>query len=426
MPRFHACRVAFSGGADSVALLHALTGLRQPLGLTVRAIHVDHGLAAESAHWADFCRRCCDELDVPLEVVRVEVVRQAGESLEMAARRLRYAALASRLDSDEALLTAHHRDDQAETFLLNLMNGAGGAGLAAIPPCRPFAGGWLMRPLLGFGHQQLVDYLRAHDLPWIEDPGNADTGFDRNYLRHEIMPALKRRWPAASRSIARAAAHQQQQLELTDAMARIDHRSAGEFVSGGLRLDVLGQLTPARRANLLRYWLRHVGPPIRVEQRQLAALQHDVIEARGDAQPVLSLGNVQLRREYGLLVKRRMYPPVPSDREWLWRLEAPLVVDAAGWYLEPEALLNCCPDFDRNTVLKVRCRRGGERFRPGPTARSRPLKQLFQQWRVPVRVRNRIPLLFRGDELVVIWGYAVASHGDATAQPGGLIKGEPS
>ena len=173
--------VAFSGGADSTALLAALTQLpRRPAAL--RVVHVDHGLQAGSRRWSAHCRRVARRLQVPLTVRTARIVRRRGESLEAAARAARYALLAAELAPGEALLTAHHQDDQLETVLLQLLRGAGVAGLAAMPAVMPFGAGLLVRPLLRTSRAALAGWLREQGLTWVEDPSNARLRLSQEHL----------------------------------------------------------------------------------------------------------------------------------------------------------------------------------------------------------------------------------------------------
>ena len=408
LPRPRAWRIALSGGADSVALLHALAAIRRRQPIPVSALHVDHGLHEASADWAKFCAELCKALNIPLKTPRLQIDRRPGESLEMAARRLRYQALARHIDDDEALLTAHHLDDQAETFLLNLMNGAGVGGLAAIPAQRRFARGWLLRPLLGFAHAQLVDYLQANGLEWIEDPSNADSRFDRNYLRHHVIPAMQARWPAAVRAIGRAVAHQQEQLAVARSLAERDWATAGDFATGGLVIDRLKALPPHRQTNLLRYWLKTIGPSLASETRQLEALFRDVINAGADAAPELTLGGVAIRRDHDRLLKTWPERAKAPPRALSWPLNRPLIADPPGLRLEPQTLLNAIPWLTAEDEVSVRFRQGGERFRPAPDRPRQKLKHLFQRWRVPTHRRATIPLIYWRDELLVVWGYAIS------------------
>ena len=193
-------RVAYSGGIDSHVLLHALVALRQSATWRISAIHIDHGLQPASADWALHCRRVCSDLKIDCAVERIDVSRVKEDGVEAAARRARYACLGRRLAAGEALLTAHHRDDQAETLMLQLLRGSGIHGLAAMPEVAPFGVGRLARPLLSFTRAALKRYAACHGLEWIEDVSNEDTRLARNFLRRRVFPLLAERWPELARN----------------------------------------------------------------------------------------------------------------------------------------------------------------------------------------------------------------------------------
>jgi tRNA(Ile)-lysidine synthase len=271
--------VAYSGGLDSHVLLHALSGLRAATGLTLRAVHVDHGLHPQSAAWAEHCRRVCAALDVVCRVERVQVARD-GDGLEAAARRARYAALAAGLGAGETLFTAHQRDDQAETLLLQLFRGAGVQGLKAMPASQAFGAGRLVRPLLDYSRASLLAYARAQGLRWIDDSSNVDTALTRNYLRHRVLPDVRARWPGVDAALARTARHAAEAAALLDALAETDLAACRHpaICAEGLSVPALRALDPARRRNLLRYWLRRRGfhpPQTRHLKEVEAALSHD-------------------------------------------------------------------------------------------------------------------------------------------------------
>src|SRR5215468_1217295 len=210
--------VAFSGGGDSTALLAALSELpRRPRAL--RAVHIDHRLLPASRRWSAHCRRVARQWKIPLSVRTATIVRGRGESLEAAARAERYRLLGAVLGPGEALLTAHHQDDQLETVLLQLLRGAGVAGLAAMPPSAPFAASRLVRPLLTRSRVDLEEWAHAHHLTWLDDDTNTDERFDRNYLRRTVLPLIRDRWPGAGAAVSRTARHAAEARRLLDALA---------------------------------------------------------------------------------------------------------------------------------------------------------------------------------------------------------------
>jgi len=200
-PAVNAYVVAFSGGADSTALLHALCTIQNQLGVPLSAVHVNHGLHDDADQWQQQCEHFCRQNNIKLVCVRVNLKNCSGKGLEAEARHLRYEAISGLLEPGAGVLTAHHADDQAETLLLNLMRGSGIDGLSAMPDSRPLGHGLLQRPLLGFQNKVLRDYLRDNGIEWTEDPSNQYLNHDRNFVRHEIIPLLEKRWPEVSKRL---------------------------------------------------------------------------------------------------------------------------------------------------------------------------------------------------------------------------------
>ena len=250
-------KIAYSGGLDSHVLLHALVALRATHPLRLVAVHIDHGLAAQSGAWSQHCSAVCQALEVAFVLESVQVQGGSGEGTEAAARRARYAALARHVGPGEVLLTAHHQDDQAETLLLQLLRGAGVQGLAGMREAMGFAAGRHLRPLLGFSRAALRHYADSAGLQWIEDPSNADVGYRRNLLRHDVLPLLTQQWPQAAALLARAAQHAGEAALLLDELAAADlDRCRWRDTATVLSVSALQALSPARQRNVLRYWLR--------------------------------------------------------------------------------------------------------------------------------------------------------------------------
>jgi tRNA(Ile)-lysidine synthase len=405
LPHARAYWVALSGGLDSVVLLRSLAEIQPCLSVPVRAIHINHGLQPQASEWADFCRDLCRKLQVPCKIIRVDIEKKTGESLEAQARHARYHAIEHCLGSGEAVVTAHHQDDQAETLLLHLVKGGGVTGLAAMPVWRSFSKGFLFRPLLGFRRKQLRDWLMEGGFSWVEDASNKSLDFDRNFLRHEILPKLEARWPGAVPCLARSASHQGAQIGLNTALAKLDLKSVDERPVGTLAIDKLLALPSSRRNNLLYWWLRNRGISVIPTQRQLEVLHQDVLMANANAYPELKIGDAIVQRYRNSLYKV-VFRNVPSIDGVTWKLNAPLILTRLGLYLEPQALLRGFSEYDENTVLTIRFRRGGERFKPIGTSYHRSLKQLFQEWAVPGWLRGRVGLVYQKEKLILVLGYA--------------------
>ena len=293
--------VAFSGGLDSTVLLHALATRAGERDIPIIAVHVDHGLHEDSSDWSAHCKAVAISLGVDFINERVRVENISGHGPEAAAREARYRVLAALLEHGDWLLTAHHQDDQAETMLLNLIRGSGPAGLAGIAAIRTFADGSLVRPILDVRGASLRDYAESKGLSWIDDPSNADQKFDRNFLRHEIMPRLASRWPDAARRLQRSSRIAGDAATLLSELAAIDAATLGDRLDR-LQIDRLCALPTARQRNVLRYAIRQLDLAIPSEGHVQKILD-EVVAAREDAEPIVRWNGVEVRRYRNSLSK---------------------------------------------------------------------------------------------------------------------------
>lgn len=441
LPRFPrvAVAAALSGGGDSLALLAALAALRRRhRSLALRAIHVDHGLQETSRAWARQCRAHARGLQVPLIVRRVQVRCQKGESVEAAARAARYAAFAGLLRTDEALLTAHHLEDQAETVLLQMLRGAGIAGLAAMPARAPLGKGWLLRPLLEVPRSALRDYARERGWDWIEDPMNADLRFDRAYVRHELLAPLRVRWPAAARSLARTARHAGDARQLLADVAARDLLAAAD--GPDLAVPVLRRLADDRRRNALREWIVRQGSRV-PDTRRLVEIAGPMLAARADALPQVTWDGGSVRRHGNRLVCEPQgavgranevaaaHREQPAPGEWRWQ-ETPVIwLPGARGRIGVQADTHGTLDLDLlPAALLVRWRLGGERLRPRRGGPSRSVKRLLQDARIAPWARAAVPLVYAGDRLVAVGDRWIDADYQASAatRRRGRIMWQPS
>ncbi len=403
LPEAAAYFVAYSGGVDSHVLLHLLARQRDELRAPLGAVHVHHGLHDEADDWQAHCADVCAALDVPFHVLPVDATAAAGESPEAAARHARYRALSGWLAPGAALLTAQHRDDQAETLLLQLFRGAGPRGLASMPARAPFGAGMLLRPLLEASRADIAAYAQRHELRWVDDPSNLDTRYDRNLLRQSILPRLQRRWPGLSGVLARAARLQSEQAELADTLAALDHQACAR--GGCLSQAELKSLSPARQRNLLRYWIRqrNVETPSRVV---LERIRRELLFSREDARPVVRWGGVEVRRYRGELYLMPALPAHDAAQRIAWDLRDELAIPSAGGVLSASPVTGSGLRVP-SSPLEVRFRIGGESLRLPGAPHHQTLKNLLQQHGVPDWERGRLPLLYAGDTLAAVPGLAV-------------------
>jgi tRNA(Ile)-lysidine synthase len=396
--------VGLSGGVDSVVLLHALVQLAPRFELALAALHVHHGLSPHADEWADFCDRLCRDLGPPLRQVRVTIDRGSPLGIEAAARAARYAVF--RQQQADAIVLAHHLDDQGETLLLQLMRGAGVRGLSGMPALRtlePIHDLRLVRPLLEVTRAHIVAYAQQAGLAWIEDESNADPAVDRSFLRMRILPELVARYPGLRETLGRAASNLADAAQLADDLATSDARRAS--VGDSLEVSALAALAPVRARNLLRWFLERQGLPA-PSRDQLEEALRQALTARGDARIQVKLGAAWLRRHRGHLYLE----PVGRQRAGGWSCtwggerELRLPSELGSLRFEPALGAGLSLARLRAENVVVRPRSGGERLRLVHDRPSRTLKNLLQEAGVPEWERNRLPLLFVGDALAWVPG----------------------
>jgi tRNA(Ile)-lysidine synthase len=407
LPAAERCHLALSGGRDSCVLLHLLASLRESLPWPLRAIHINHGLQVMANLWQAHCESLCEQYRIPLQVVQLSLRPGPGESVEAVAREARYRALAEHMAAGDLVLTAQHQDDQAETLLLQLMRGSGPAGLASMPVLSRFYSGWLARPLLDIPGAALEAYARQHRLTWQEDPSNRDLRFDRNFIRHRIMPLLTGRWPAATATLSRAARFSGELLVLAKEEAQEDLARARQEEGSHLSVAALRRFSSMRLRNLLRHWIAVAGAPL-PSSRKLARIEREGVHGRDDATPLIAWHGWEVRRYRDCLQLARALPPLDPTLSLVWQNRSELTLPGGlGRLIAQPGEGGIDPDAWSSARIEVRFRRGGERCLPAGQAHHRPLKKLFQEWGVPTWERSRIPLIYIDQELAAIPGRLV-------------------
>ncbi len=417
--------LALSGGLDSMVLLHLLKQWQQQQQQQqqerhLSAIYVHHGLSPNADAWGQFCAAQCALLQVPFVMEKVQLA--GSNNLEAKAREARYQVLATAISSsDTALCTAHHADDQLETLLLALKRGSGAAGLAGIAAAKAFAKGWLVRPLLDVNRSELEAVAKASAIPFITDESNANAAFDRNFLRLDVLPVLRQRFPA----IAKTSSRSMQQL---GALQQANDYLLAPLLSDmqyeqQLDLAKLQQHPLAVQQLLVRAFLQQFA--LNPSTMQLGELFENLIAAKADAQPQLCLGDYQLRRFANTLylltpaelqaeaelqhklqqttaqqLKADTEFTLPDGRVLLWQTQA--FAHQPGFCQWPLALpVTAKLTLDFAAVAGFACK-----FKPAGSAVSKPLKQWLQLWKVPPWQRGSVPLIIAGQQIMVVAGYA--------------------
>ncbi len=436
--------LGLSGGVDSVVLLNLLHELAPRFSWQLAALHVHHGISPNADAWVDFCVALCASLNTPLCIERVDIAPLRAQGLEAAARQLRHEAFARQQCDFVAL--AHHADDQVETLLLQLLRGAGVRGASAMPVLSPVdehvlspveglrtgsskvtenldhAGRHqVIRPLLHSTRDEIIGYAKAHGLQWMEDESNADDTYPRNFLRHRLLPKLAEKFPAYRDTLSRSAQHFAEAGELLDDLAKLDavnslprpegERAEGEGGELHLGVATLQGLSLPRAKNLLRHYLYQLGA-LMPQSAQLDEMLHQLCGARDDAAVCIGFGAWQIRRYQGRIYALRT--PGEFDRNFVlrWQGEAELYWPALGScirFLQSTGHGVSLEKLQRAPVT-LRLRQGGEGLRPSSKASTRTLKNLLQEHRVPPWQRDRLPLLYCGEELVCVPGVAIAAE----------------
>ena len=417
--------VAYSGGVDSHVLLHCCSKLNLP----VRAVHIHHGLQTVADDWVLHCQQVCDLLKVPLDVIYVDARKKRRQSPEQAARKARYRALGENLVNGDCLLTAQHLDDQAETFLIQLLRASGSAGLSSMPAVKTIGDSRYphLRPMLDFSRQEIVEFARQNSLQWVEDPSNEDIEYDRNFIRHELLPMLEQRWPNLPARLATVASLQAANLQVLEDMAKIDLAEAlspeqsfsipsiYETVSR-ISIKRLKLLSSARLHNLLRYWIKNVlfskesSLSLTPTRKLLSEIDRTLIHSMLDTNPELYFSVYRFRRYQDKLYLLKTKTNDVIQSEMLW--DSSQALELPGLKSRLKVRVGIKNGLDKKLLgekLKIKFRQGGEHFHPATRQHSKSLKKLFQEEGIPPWQRETIPLVYSGDDFIAVAGLWLAN-----------------
>lgn len=408
--------VGFSGGLDSTVLLSLAQQWSRQSGIPLLAVHVNHQLSPNASQWQHHCEQWCSQHNIPFYSEAVTIQLQ-GEGLEAAARKARYAVFSGIAEPEDLLLLGHHRDDQVETLLQRLLRGSGVLGLRGMDEIGQSHNIRIARPLLAFAKSELRAHAEAKQWFWVEDESNQRDDFDRNFLRNQVMPLLQTRWPQAPAALVRSGQH------CAEAQTLLDERALEDLLprlqsDGSLLCSPDDTLSPARVRNLIRYWLRGLQLPLPGEA-QLAQLVNALIPAAVDAVPVVAWPGAEVRRYRSAL--HALPPLAPVDSSMLFSFSLSTQMLPGGG----ELIINIapCEQSNRQAIalrllrsgkLSLRFRQGGESVKLSGRP-TRPLKKILQDADLPPWWRDRLPLLYKEDELVAIPGVGVSESFVAVA-----------
>lgn len=399
--------VAYSGGVDSHVLLHSCAML-PALHDKIVAVYVDHGLQVAAGAWGEHCRRQAQLLGVNFQALQVNAGADCGEGPEAAAREARYRALRDLLRADDVLLLAQHREDQMETLLLQLFRGAGVSGLAGMPATQSFGKGLMLRPLLDVAKIDIQRYAQTHGLNWVEDPSNQSSDFDRNYLRNQVIPLLKQRWPSLDKTVARSAGHCGDAALMIEAWSEQVLQTVFDPADGSLAISELAAMTAMQRNCLLRQWLSRMGlkPP---SQAVLQTLVDQLLGGRADAAPQIYIQGRYIRKyrqKLFCIAERRL---CKEARPGVWLQQNDEVLLSNGYVLRKvSASSGLSKQLWDSALVTVLPRQGGEKLKLPGRAGHHCLKKLYQDAGVPPWERDTRPLIYLDDRLAAVAGLWVA------------------
>lgn len=411
--------IALSGGIDSIVLLHILAMLSKQMEFTLSAMHVNHGISRNAAIWSRFCCNLCYTYGISIDVTYLNIKKESGVSLEANARNERYRIFAQ-VQADYVIL-AQHLDDQAETLLLQLLRGAGIKGMSAMPVVRKltsYAKPQILRPLLEITRSRIETYARKNKLNWINDESNDSIQFHRNFLRHQILPLLKERYPDYPNVLSRTSRHMAEASLLLDELAEMDRGNC--LVSGKIEIDNLRKLSFPRAKNLLRYTLLQQGAVL-PSTIKLEEILNQLMSISSDNKFHVTFGSTEVRcYKRAVYVLHRRKTPREPERYLHWFGEAYLTLphtNGTVYFTQAES-----QGIDQQKILDesitIRLRRGGEHFKPVCKRPRRSLKNLLQEASIPPWERSTLPLLFYGEKL--IWVPRIGIDCEFQVRPGKL------
>ena len=398
--------VALSGGLDSVVLLHLLHQLQKTHHYTLKASHVHHGLSKNADKWVKFCEKLCTKLSVPLDVHYIKLPQKKSLGIEGEARRLRYEKLLQ--SKTDLVVLAHHEDDQAETFLLQLIRGAGIKGLSSMAHFDDSRRLW--RPLLNTSRTDIESYAKKHQLKWIEDESNQNIDFDRNFIRSKVLPILKNRFSHIIKVISRSTSHLAEAQYLLDDLAKIDLKSylKSNNYKNKLQVKTLDKLSNSRAKNVLRYWLE-INDQLMPSKDLLDELLRQVLTAKKDAELKIQLSkDFEIRRYKDEIYIAEKNQKGQKNYEIIWKGESEILLpNGAQLNFKKVKGRGINFKFLDNQKLKIRNRQGGESFKPDSKRPTKKIKQLLQESDLPPWEREFLPLIFIGGELASVPNFGI-------------------
>ena len=390
--------IAYSGGIDSTALLYFSKKIARKLNKKIKAIHVNHNLNKESIEWEKHCSNFCKDIEVPLIIKNLNIVMHKGYSIEEIARKDRYKSICDEINIKTVMMTGHHMEDQAETFLYQLLRGAGAKGLSSMPEIKKYNNGYHIRPFIKFSKKNLENIVQHSNLDYVFDTSNNDINFSRNFIRKSIFPIIEKKWPSYASTISRSANNLAELVKLNDDLAKIDIKEYLLEDINKINLNVKN-LDSYRFNNVIRFWIKKNNfrmPSL----SQIESIYRDVFLAGKDKSPFFKCSEYEIRRFNDCVEIMSPLTKHDSSKVYLWELKKNLVITCLSINLSWDNLEDKL-GFKVNRNVEVKFRKTGENIQIGDSGKS--LKDFMRENKVPPWMRDRTPLIYIDNELKFIW-----------------------
>ena len=398
--------IAYSGGIDSSVLLHLLCSIRSKLKQALEVIYIDHGLQKESSDWGEFCRQECIKYNVPFALMKINESCPENLSVEGWARDKRYSLISKLVRKNDILFTAHHQDDQVETFFLQIFRSAGPRGLSSMPVFKKFGDGFHARPFLIFSRKEIEKYAKNNNISWQEDNTNCDIRYDRNYLRHNILAELDNKWPSYRKSVCRTINHQKECLMLIDEIGLEDMTAVLYKNSMNLNIKLIKKFSIPRQKNIIFFWLNSLNFE-KPTSKHMDQIMMTLINSRIDKTPCVNWRNTEIRRYGDLLYASRIINSNDLNLEINWNTKTPLNIHGETLIANETFGRGISKTTIKDAEIVIRYRHGGEKIYSNSIVHSKSIKKLFQEHRVLPWFRNRIPLIYINKQLAVVPGFCI-------------------
>jgi tRNA(Ile)-lysidine synthase len=398
--------VACSGGLDSCVLLHLFYSFKNNIKQTIEVVYVNHGLQEESEKWGQFCKELCQQYELVFTEIVINEKCPKGKSIEEWAREKRYSLIVNMMKKNDVLFTAHHQDDQVETFFLQAFRGAGPRGLSSMPSIKSHDHIFLCRPLLDFTRAEIEGYAKENNLTWQVDSSNSDIRYDRNFLRQKVLPVIEERWPSYRKTINRLILNQQEFRSLIDDVACGDMKLVSHKDTMCLNVKALKQLSIERQKNLICFWLSEQGFSLPGSKNVIQILS-DIVDSREDKSPCVDWKSVEIRRYKNLLYALEKIEGKKLNVELEWSPEDTLSILNETLIAKSQDGKGISKSKTKDARFIIRYRQGGEKINPDKHGHTKTVKQLFQENAVLPWLRDQIPLIYIDEKLAVIPGFCI-------------------